>query len=108
MPSSTAFCWAWLPPPAEMNDPKLTALPNSPSQTAGCISDISSWYGFVYHFFKSLFVRAHSPCNGLVLSLGIVLDCCWASCGGSLGRSSCTVTSCKDVSLPTSTFLSIC
>src|SRR5208282_5676371 len=52
---------------------KFSAFPKSPIQITGWISEIISWYGFVYHFLRSLSVRAHRPCRGLVFSFGFGL-----------------------------------
>lgn len=92
-----AFCWVSVAPDPEMNVPKFRALPNSASQTTGWISDVSSWIGFVYHFLKSLFVSAHSPCRGLLLSFGEALTTICFSAETSLGLffSCCLFACCR-------------
>src|SRR5271169_5344295 len=53
-----------------MNEPKLSALPNTPSQMTGCIREMKSWIGLPYHFLRSLCVRAQRPWSGPVSAFG--------------------------------------
>src|SRR5579875_257346 len=49
---------------------KLRAFPKRASHTTGWMSEMKSWIGFLYHFLRSLFVRAQRPCRGLLFSFG--------------------------------------
>jgi hypothetical protein len=53
-----------------MKEPKLRALPKTPSQMIGCIREEKSWSGWPYHFLRSLCVRAQRPWSGPVFALG--------------------------------------
>ncbi len=64
--------------PAVMNELKFRALPKSPIQMTGWISEIISWYGLVYHFRRSLLVSAQSPWVGLSFSFGLGREAAFA------------------------------
>src|SRR5438128_2373188 len=53
-----------------MKVPKLRALPKTPIQMTGCISEMKSWIGLLYHFLRSLCVKAQRPWRGPVFAFG--------------------------------------
>jgi hypothetical protein len=59
------------------------------------MSEIISWNGFVYHFLRSLSVKAQRPCTGLVLTFGLGLTTAGTGCRGVDSRAATSFADCS-------------